>query len=159
MLLLFQKQYEDDFFELLPIVISKYDWKIKEYLQNLLKPSVIYDNKLEKHGDECKNIIRNYLLNNYNAITGWRDAREQVGTNYPINDKEKNRIIDFICCNYSFSYGKNIVEANCGNGFINRCCDVEKLSTPYPKLQKPPEQPISYYKKEWFCIKKVEYLD
>lgn len=159
MLLLFQKQYEDDSFELSPIITSKYDWKIEDFLCDLLKDSVEYDARLQKYADECKDIIKSYLLNNYNAITGWRDIREQVGTSYPITDKEKDNVIEFLCNNYSYSHGKNIIEVPYNNGFIDKYCDIKKLSKPYPKLTKPPNPPIPYYKKEWFCIKDIECLE
>ena len=155
MFLLFQKQYEDDSFGLSPIVASKDEEKIKDYLFDLLKESTDYDYRLREHEDECKGIIRDYLLNNYNAITGWRDIRAHL----PITDKEKNKIINFLCDNLSYSYGKNIIEVSYNNGFINKYCDVKKLSKPYPKLPNSPKPPTPYYKKEWFYTKEIEYLE
>lgn len=159
MLLLFRKSYEDDSFELLPIVISASRQKIDDYLTNLLKDSIDYDNKFQEHADKCKSIIREYLLGNYDAITGWRDVRAHIRTSFPIENKEKDRVIDFLCNNYSYSYGDNIIETANDNGFIRRYCDSSRLSNPYPKLPSPPKYPTPYYKREGFFIEEVKCLE
>lgn len=153
----YYEEYEDNL-ELFPIISSQDKSKIDNYLDNLLKESEDYDKQLEWHVRECKTIIRNYLLNNYDAITGWRDVREQVGTSYPITNEEKYKVINFLCNNYSYSYGKNIIEVAHNNGFIDKYCDVKKLSKPYPKLPKPPQRPKDYYRRTDFKIEEIEYL-
>jgi hypothetical protein len=159
MLLLFQKDYEDDSFSISPIVASDYDWKIEDYLRDLLKDSTDYDDKAAEHADKCKNIIRYYLKDNYDAITGWRDVRSQVKTGYPISIEEKDKVINFLCNNYSYCYGRNIIESPYNQSFIPRYCDTNKLSKPYPRLPKPPERPKIYYRKEWFLIEEIKNLD
>lgn len=157
MFLLFYKTYdENDFVGLSPYVVSKSKSKIEEYLEELLKPSSVFDIEYQKHADECRNIIKSYLLNNYDAITGWNDVRQRVKTSYPITAIEKNSVITFLSENYQYCYGEHILE----NLYpISKYCDINKLNQPYPRLSKPPRIPTPYYKRDWFYIEEIKDLD
>ncbi len=112
--------------------------QLELYIDNLTKePESVYKkytNQVNYHVRVCQNIIRKYLNANLQAIDGWK----HVGS---LKDEEKQSIIRFCVANFSFHYGKNIIEAKYNNGFINKYCNIKLLSKPYPKLPKHPKKP------------------
>lgn len=159
MFLLFEREYQDETFEIVPIIAAKTKEALEDYLDTLLKESKDYDATIDKHAEECKNIIRNYLYDNLDAITGWRDVRSAVPSSFHITDREKENIIDFLCNNYAFHYGKNIIEVPYDGSFVARYCDVFKLKKPYPKLPNRPEQPNNYKIRSMFQIREIEVIE
>jgi hypothetical protein len=161
MFLLLTREYDDEgLVSATAFAASKHKSKIEKYLDDLLKTSIEYDEKFQEYELECINIIKSYLLNNYDAITGWNDVRQQIATSYPITDSEKNSVIEYLSKNYYFSKGKkNIVEIAYNNSLIPKYCDINKLKRPYPRLPEYPPIPTPYYKRQWFYIEEVKDLD
>lgn len=160
MYFLTEKGYSEDGDELYskPILCSKKMEILERYLSQVTKVSREYDLALIKHVNKCKKIIRDYLSDNLDAITGWRDVRDSLKTSYPVTHEEKLVIINFLCANYAYSYGENIVYAKYDNSFIPRYCDVSKLKKPYPKLPKSPVRPDNYKDHNNFVILEVDEL-
>lgn len=160
MKLLCYSNNNDEYSSLEPLACSRNQNKLEEYLGILIADSEKYDIELQKYEEECKRIIKEYLLNNYDAITGWSDVRSVVRQeSFPPSDREKDGIIAFLCESYRFSLGKNIVETSYQNSLIGKYCDINKLRKPYPTLPQYPIMSIPYYKREFFEIIEVKDLD
>lgn len=153
-------QVGDEYDNVKPFVCSNHQSNIEEYLNTLLTDSEKYDTVLQQYEKECKKIIKEYLLNNYDAITGWSDVRSPVNQeSFPPSDDEKTLIIKFLCDNYWYSLGKNIIEVSYDNSLIKLYCDVKRLRKPYPVLPPYPSMPMPYYKRENFEIIDIKDLD
>lgn len=161
MKLLCYSNNNDEYSSLEPLACSRNQNKLEEYLNTLMADSEKYDIELQKYEEECKRIIKEYLLNNYDAITGWSDVRSVVKQeSFPPSDDEKSLIIKFLSENYWYCLGKNIVEVSYDNGLIKLYCDVKKLRKPYPVLPSPYlSMPMPYYKRENFEIIDIKDLD
>lgn len=161
MFFLVEKGWGEDCDELYykPLFCSKNEETLERYLSKITKDSREYDLLLLKHANKCKKIIGDYLSENLDAITGWRDVRASIQTSFPITLEEKHRVIDFLCRNYSFCHGENIVNVEYNNSFIPKYCDVSRLKKPFPKLPKPPTRPNNYKDYNNFVILEVDELE
>lgn len=131
------------------ILCSNDRGKLENKINELVEP---YEKFIKDENDTViknKEIMRVYLNANRDAIDGFLHKGN-------LSENEKDNVINFLCKNYSYSFGK----FDNSNSFIIQYCDINKLSKPYPKLILHKTYSDRYkdiYIREYLNIKEVKY--